>query len=173
MELLDVYDVNRNLTGKRIQRGKNKPGEYKLAVHVWIVNSKGELLLTLRSSEKETWANYWENTGGAVWAGESSIEGCIRELYEETGILANPEELELLASHCDNNWFADIYALKKDISISEIKLQPGETSAAIWVSIAEFEKMCNSKKVARPVIRRYKKIKNALERFCQMRGIIL
>ncbi|AUD14346.1 hypothetical protein CW734_12755 [Planococcus sp. MB-3u-03] len=35
----------------------------------------------------------WETTGGSVITGESSLTGALRELEEETGLLARPEEL--------------------------------------------------------------------------------
>ncbi len=43
-ELWDVYDENRNLTGKTISRKKflSGNGEYHLVVHIWIKNSNNE-----------------------------------------------------------------------------------------------------------------------------------
>ena len=57
---------------------------------VWVVNSLGDFLLTLRSPEKEASPGCWENSGGAVVAGETSLQGALRELGEETGIQASP-----------------------------------------------------------------------------------
>ena len=46
MELWDIYDEYRKKTGKTHQKGiKTKEGEYHIAVRVWIVNGKNELLL--------------------------------------------------------------------------------------------------------------------------------
>ena len=97
MELLDIYDKNRIFMGRSIVRGEKRTAdEYVLVALVWITNSRGELLITLRSPEKEHWGNYWENTGGAVQAGETSLIGCVRELMEETGISAEASELRRL-----------------------------------------------------------------------------
>ena len=98
MELNDIYDENRNLTGKLHRRGTPwKPGEYGVVVCVWVYDGRGHLLLTRRAREK-SFAGTWENSGGAVKAGETSRQAIARELYEETGIQAEPEEFELLDS---------------------------------------------------------------------------
>ncbi len=165
-ELLDIYDGNRRFTGRVMLRGEAlRPGDYRLVVLVWIVNGAGELLITLRSPEKEDWANYWENTGGAVKAGETSREGCVRELFEETGIRAEPDEPELLSSHRGKSAFYDAYAIRRDISAEQVRLQPGETAAAMWVSRRKFEKMCRNGSVAAPIAAGYRRIRPALESF--------
>ena len=87
MELWDLYDEHRAPLGRTHQRGLPlAPGEYHLAVIVVIVNSRGEVLLTRRSPEKAVCPGWWENTGGAVQAGESSLQAAVRELREETGV---------------------------------------------------------------------------------------
>ena len=44
-EIIDLYDVDRQLTGKTAKRGdKLEDGIYRLVVHVCIFNSKGELI---------------------------------------------------------------------------------------------------------------------------------
>ena len=50
MELNDIYDENRNLTGKLHRRGTPwKPGEYGVVVCVWVYDGRGHLLLTRRA----------------------------------------------------------------------------------------------------------------------------
>ena len=102
MEFNDIYDENRRLTGRRHRRGTRwHKGEYGLVVCVWVYDGKGNLLLTRRAPGK-TFAGTWENSGGAAKAGETSLQAIVRELYEETGIRALPEEFELLETCKDN-----------------------------------------------------------------------
>ena len=163
MELLDIYDKNRIFTGRSIVRGEKRTAdEYVLVALVWITNSRGELLITLRSPEKEHWGNYWENTGGAVQAGETSLIGCVRELMEETGISAEASELTLIDEHREGNAFFDTYAIVKDVSLNELCLQPGETSDAQWVTVERFEEMCADGSVAKPIAGGYRRVKTAL-----------
>ena len=130
-------------------------GEYHINVFVWIFNSAGELLLTKRSPEKESYPNLWETTGGAVLAGETSRQAIVRELREETGLCAAPEEFVFLDSVRGKTWFSDTYALRRDAPLSQIVLQPGETCGARWVTRAAFERMIAAGEVAQPDVRRF------------------
>ena len=163
MELLDIYDENRRLTGRTTVRGQKRgKNEYALGVVVWIVNGRGELLITLRSPEKDSWPGYWENTGGAVLAGESSVKGCVRELLEETGIRADASELSFLQTEKDADTFFDAYAIRRDIPLEEVRLQPGETADAQWVTVKRFEEMCADGSVAGPIAEHYWSVKPVL-----------
>ena len=96
MEFNDIYDENRQRTGRIHQRGTRwNPGEFGLVVCVWVYDGRGHLLLT-RRAEGKSFAGTWENSGGAAQAGETSRQAIVRELFEETGIRAAEEEFELL-----------------------------------------------------------------------------
>ena len=147
MEFNDVYDENRNLTGKVHRRGTHwKDGEFGLVVCVWVYDGRGHFLLTRRAKGK-SFSGTWENSGGAVKAGETSRVAVARELFEETGIQADPEEFELLASDRDRNMFYDHYCLKAEASLEQIVLQPGETDAVKWVSFAQVHEMIRKKEI--------------------------
>ena len=149
MELNDIYDENRNLTGKLHRRGTPwKPGEYGVVVCVWVYDGRGHLLLTRRAREK-SFAGTWENSGGAVKAGETSRQAIARELYEETGIQAEPEEFELLDSDRERNIFYDHYCLFRRIPLKSIVLQPGETDNVMWASFGKVDWMIRTGKMCR------------------------
>lgn len=134
MELNDIYDENRNLTGRLHQRGTPwHPGEYGLVVCVWVYDGHGRLLLTRRAKGK-SFAGTWENSGGAAQAGETSRQAITRELREETGIIAEPEEFELLDTDREHNTIYDFYCLKRQVPVKDIVLQPGETDGVQWAS---------------------------------------
>ena len=149
MEFNDVYDHDRNLTGKVHQRGTSwKNGEYGLVVCVWVYDGRGHLLLTRRAKGK-SFAGTWENSGGAVQAGETSRQAIARDLFEETGIQADPEEFELLDSDCERNIFYDHYCLKRRVRLQDIKLLPGETDDVMWASFGKIHWMIRSGKICR------------------------
>ena len=138
MEWNDIYDKDRNLTGRTHLRGTRwKKGEYGLVACVWVYDGQGNILLTRRAPEKSG-AGSWENSGGAVKAGESSLQGVVRELFEETGIRVEPEALELLGSVRDRNTHFDHYCVKAVVPLEKIVLLPGETDDVQW---ATFEKV--------------------------------
>ena len=146
-EYNDIYDEERKLTGRVHLRGTPwQQGEYGLVVCVWVYDGKGNLLMTRRAPEK-SFPGTWENSGGAAKAGETSLQAIVRELREETGITASPEELELLCSGKDRVAFYDFYCLKKAFPIEHIVLQPGETDDAKWVSFSQVHEMIRQKQI--------------------------
>ena len=149
MEWNDVYDENRNPTGKVHRRGTPwGEGEYGLVVCVWVYDGRGHVLLTRRAKGK-SYAGTWENSGGAVQAGETSREAVARELFEETGIQAAPEEFELLTMDRDRNIFYDHYCLKCKVRLKDIVLLPGETDGVMWASFSKVHWMIHSGKICR------------------------
>ena len=151
MEYNDIYDKDRNLTGRTHRRGTPwRKGEYGLVVCVWVCDGRGKVLMTRRAPEK-SFAGTWENSGGAAQAGESSIQAIVRELREETGISAAPEEFRLLCSGRDRFAHYDFYILKRTTPIAEIVLQPGETDAVKWVTFSEVHQMIQRGEVCKVI----------------------
>ena len=155
MELNDIYDKDRNLTGRKHRRGTAwRRGEYGLVVCVWIYNREGKLLLTRRAPEK-SFAGTWENSGGAAKAGETSLQAIIRELREETGIRAEPGELALMDTGRDKNCHYDFYSLHRDIPIEQVVLQPGETDGAKWVTFEQVHEMIEKEQICKIIANQF------------------
>ena len=147
MEFNDIYDKDRNLTGRLHRRGTPwKSGEYGLVVCVWVYDGKGKLLMTRRAKGK-SFAGTWENSGGAVKAGETSLPAITRELFEETGIRAQENEFQLIDSGSDGNTHYDYYCLKRDVPLEQIVLQPGETDDVKWVTFDQIHGMIRRKEI--------------------------
>ena len=99
MELWDLYNERRELTGRDHIRGEEVPqGYYHLVVHIWIRNSKGEYLMSQRSADRPTFPLMWECVGGSVVKGEDSLTGALRETQEEVGLTLSPEDGKLVYS---------------------------------------------------------------------------
>lgn len=155
MELNDIYDENRNLTG-RVHRRNTRwaSGEYGLVVCVWVYDGRGHLLMTRRAPEK-SYPHTWENSGGAAVAGETSLEAIQRELFEETGIRAGQDEFELLSTTRDGHFFYDHYCLKADVPLAKIVLQPGETDDARWVDFDTVHGMIARKEICAVIAQQF------------------
>ncbi len=146
----DIYDKDRNLTGRLHRRGEPwQEGEYGLAVCVWVYDGRGNLLMTRRAPGK-SYAGTWENSGGAAQAGESSRQAIARELFEETGIRAAEDEFEFLDSQ-RSDAFYDFYCLKRQVDLEDIVLQPGETDDVMWVSLESVHEMIRQGKICRVI----------------------
>ena len=161
-EYNDVYDENRCLTGRIHRRGTSwEPGEFGLVVCVWVYDGRGHLLLTRRAQGK-SFAGTWENSGGAAKAGEDSLRAIVRELYEETGIVAEPSEFELLDTDRDRNYFFDHYCLKRQVRLKDIRLQSGETDDVMWASFGKVHWMIRTGKICKIIGKQFRRLEKQL-----------
>ena len=81
----------------------------------------------------------WECTGGCVLAGEDSLQGVLREVNEELGILLEPDGAQLL-SHTrrdETQDFYDVWQFQTDIELSEIMMKETEIVAVKLVNREE------------------------------------
>ena len=163
-EYWDVFDENRKPLNSTVKRGEHefKKGEYHIVVTIVTMNMRGKLLCTLRSYEKPNYPDRWEMTAGSVLAGEDSLTAAKRELFEETGIKADDDELKFIKSVREASAFVDCYFVRKNVDLSQIVLQDGETVAVKWVDRNEFKKMLAQKQFANPVERRFFQLKDFL-----------
>ena len=151
MEFNDIYDKDRNLTGRIHKRGTPwRRGEYGLIVCVWVYDGCGNVLMTRRAPGK-SYAGTWENSGGGAQAGETSRQAIARELFEETGIRAGEDEFELISTDRDRNAFYDFYCLKRQTPLEQIVLLPGETDDAKWVTLEEVHEMIRRKEICQVI----------------------
>ena len=149
MEFNDIYGEDRKPTGRVHKRGTAwKPGDYGLVVCVWVYDGKGHFLLTRRAKGK-SFAGTWENSGGAVRAGETSRQAIARELFEETGIRAGEEEFELIDTGKDRNTFYDFYCLKRETQLKDVVLLPGETDDVQWAGYGKIHWMIRTGKICK------------------------
>lgn len=152
VELWDIYDKNKNKTGRVAKRDvyEFKEGEYHLVVVALIINSKKEILITKRAETKKKEPLKWELTGGGVQAGESSLQGILRETSEEIGMRFTPNDAVFLKEIRKDDIpadFKDLWLFRNDLPINEIKFEDGEVIDAKWVTIDEFLQMKEDKKM--------------------------
>lgn len=148
MELWDIYGLNRQKTGKTVLKGeKLKDGEYRMVVHACIFNSHGEMLIQQRQPFKTGWSDLWDiSIGGSAIAGETSQQAVERELREELGIDYDFSDIRPHLTVNFDTGFDDIYLIKKDISLFELKLQTEEVQSAKWASKNEILKLVDGGK---------------------------
>lgn len=134
MEILDLYDKHGNRTGETIERGRPMPdGRFFLIVDAWIINSKGEILISRRSAGTYPDPGKWQPTCGCAVAGEDSKTAAMREIMEELGIELDPESGKLIKRFTAwDKAIIDVWLFKKDVDLSDIIYQEAETDDAIW-----------------------------------------
>lgn len=139
MELWDGYFKDGSAAGITLIRGNPIPkGIYHMVCEVIVRHADGDYLVMKRDLSKQTYAGYYEATaGGSALKGENKLECAIRELYEETGIVA--EKLEQLGRFVDENKRAIyfVFFCETDCDKSSVRLQRGETCGYTWVNAGE------------------------------------
>lgn len=148
MEYIDIVDQNNNLIGEIKEKSQaHEDGNFHRTAHIWIMNDKKELLLQKRSATKKSHPNCWDISGaGHIRAGESVIDGAIRELKEELGIEAKEKDLQYISTikstkNPKNMEFGYVYLLKCNNQVEEYIFEDDEVSEVKYVYFEELEKM--------------------------------
>lgn len=166
MEFWDIYDRDKKLTGRTMKRNDwcLKEGEYHLTVLGVIARSDGKFLITKRVMTKAWAPGWWEVSGGAAMAGETSEEAVKREIKEETGLDVTDFEGGYLFSYKrenpdeGDNYFVDIYRFKGDFNENDLTLQEAETDGYMFATAQEIKELGE-----RGIFLHYDSIKRAFE----------
>lgn len=142
-EFWDVYNKDREKTGRLHRRGdKLQLGDYHLAVHVCIFNSRGQLLIQQRQPFKKDWTNMWDLTvGGSAIAGDLSYQAAEREVFEELGLNIDLSNTRPRFTMNFDGGFDDYYIIEMDVDISKLKLQKEEVARVKFADKEEVLKM--------------------------------
>ncbi len=159
MEYIDIID---NKTGNKTGEQKSHlevhtKGLWHRTVHVWCVNSKGEILLQRRAINKKNFPDMWDiSVAGHISANEDAIEAALRETKEEIGLDILKSDSKFIrtvtqqfilnnGTYLDNE-FQDIYIIKIDVDIDKLNLQKEELKALRWIKTTEFKKWVEKKR---------------------------
>lgn len=147
MEMWDIYDKDRILTGETMLRGdKFREDTYHLVVHVCIFNSQGEMLIQQRQPFKSGWSNMWDITvGGSAISGDTSKAAAEREVFEEIGYKLNLDHVRPSLTINFEAGFDDIYLIEDDVDINSLRLQYEEVQQVKWATKEEIIVMVESK----------------------------
>ena len=155
-EYFDILDENGNKTGKTKLRSEvHRDGDWHKAVHIWIINDKGDILLQRRCAIKDSNPNMLDiSSAWHLSAGDSSLDGAIRELKEELNLDVKTNELQFIktlkrsskyTSTFLNNEFDDLYILRTNKTIDEMSFQKEEISEIFYVSYKDFKNMVRNR----------------------------
>ena len=176
-ELWDIYDENRRKTGKIAERDVTqlKEGEYHVIVNGIILNLENKILIDKRRQDKKH-GGLWECSGGSILKGENSLEGILRELREELGIIFSEKEaiflkeIKRVKTPCN---FKDLWLFRRDIKDEEITMPDGEATEFKWVTIDEFMDMFEKGEIISTVDFGREEYKLALEKLNRLSNITL
>ena len=167
MELLDIRREDGSLTGKVQERSiVHASGSLHGTAHVWIVRpSDGafaypfrnatphtakqqafEILLQKRSQAKDSYPGCYDiSSAGHLPAGSGFLESALRELEEELGIKADPQDLQeafLHVGYAESTFYGKpfknaevsaVYLYTRPVEAEHLTLQAEEVESVCWM----------------------------------------
>lgn len=155
MEIWDLYNEKRELTGQEHIRGEKIPaGYFHLVIHVWIRNAKGEYLISQRSANRPTCPLQWETVGGSAVKGEDSLTAALREVKEEVGLDLNPADGKMIFSEVGRaingvkfDDILDVWLWEYDGQLMQECATTDEVARSGWRSPKEIRRLYESGKL--------------------------
>lgn len=167
MELLDIIDEDGSKTGiVRERTVAHRYGSMHATVHMWVVRQAGgnigsesvdaddhrrgswEVLLQKRSSTKDSNPGCYDiSSAGHISAGKEPLPSAVREISEELGIKAVPEDFlyvgtrikksckEFYGKPFIDNQLSYIYIYKGAVDTDTLRLQEEEVESVEWMPL--------------------------------------
>ena len=159
MEIFDVIDKDGNPTGETVTRERaHAEGIPHRTAHIWILRKKEgriQVLLQKRSKNKDSLPGMFDtSSAGHIQAGDEPLESALRELEEELGIHATPEQLHFagtfpisFAKEFHGKMFRDeelafVYIYDQPVNITKLVLQKEEVEAVEWFDLEKTYEEC-------------------------------
>lgn len=154
MEYFDITDEKGLPTGKLISREQaHREGIRHRTAHVWVVREWGgrtQVLLQKRAKNKDSFPGCFDtSSAGHIPAGSEPLPSALRELSEELGIEAKPEELTFIGTFriqyekefygklFRDNEVSFVYLYRKDVDIDRLHLQAEEVEEVRWFDLTD------------------------------------
>lgn len=155
MEYFDIRTPEGKITGQIKERSQvHRDGDIHGTSHTWLFrkNARGEweVLLQKRSADKDSFPGCYDiSSAGHIPAGEDYLPSALRELKEELGITAAPEDMHYVGMHdakihtefygkpWNNHELSAVYVLFCDMPADQMKIQKEEIEEVRWISFSE------------------------------------
>lgn len=155
LELFDVLSEDFKETGLVRERSiVHELGSWHRTSHVWVVRKKEtgfDVLLQKRSIYKDSFPGCYDiSSAGHIHAGDDYLESALRELQEELGIMAEPQELRFIGVHKGmsdtefygkpflNHEYSYVYVYDgSSLDTDSLKLQEDEVESVLWFDYEE------------------------------------
>ena len=152
MEYFDVCDEAGNPTGAVVSReAAHRDGIRHRTAHVWVVrrrDGRWQVLLQKRAADKDSFpGKYDTSSAGHIQAGDEPRASALRELGEELGIFAAPEQLRYAGSfdiryekefhgrRFRDNELAHVFVYDSPVNIGALTLQAEEVERVDWFDL--------------------------------------
>ena len=146
-ELFDLYDRDGRPTGiRKLRPLVHHDGDWHRSFHCWVVTPDADdphIVLQRRSALKETWAGLWDVSVGGHYSAGESIEGGIREIREELGLVTTPEQLVHVGWRREEVFYPDgliereiqdVFFLLRELDLGDLRPEPSEVTEIAIIS---------------------------------------
>lgn len=145
-DIFDIVDSSDTVVGSAPRSIVHRERLMHRAAHILIfcIGSGGKkILLQKRSMSKDLYpGRYTTSCSGHVDSGETYDEAAVRELREETGVVASASDMfkvgKIKACAQTGNEFTFVYEMEIPESTA-FKFSPDEVESLEWADIADFE----------------------------------
>lgn len=144
-EVFDVVNEADEVVGRATRREVHERNLLHRAVHVFVVNRHGELLLQKRSRFKDVHPGVWDSSvAGHLDAGEDYAAAAVRELEEEMGIReVEPDEIGRISPCAATGWEqVRLYLVRWD---GTPRFPSAEVEAALWMKADELQRWIDAR----------------------------
>ena len=154
MEILDIVTEEGRPTGRTVTREEaHQEGVLHRTAHVWVVRegeNGWEVLLQKRSRDKDSFPGLYDtSSAGHIPAGEEPLPSALRELREELGITAAPEQLRYAGTFriryekefhgrlFRDNEVTKVYVYTEPVDAASLRLQETEVEEVRWFGLEQ------------------------------------
>jgi len=139
-----IVDKNDKVIGAKERSDITIEDIYRVS-SLYIINSKGEVLLGKRALTKKKHPGLWTfPVNGTVDEGETYEENIIKETEEEIGVIITKQDIitgpKIFRRDKIASRFIQIYILYKDLDLDRIKFDPSEIAQLKWYTKDEMFK---------------------------------
>jgi len=153
MEYFDIVNTFGEPTGDTVERTvAHAEGIRHRTSHVWLIRKQEgsvQILLQKRSHIKDSFPDCWDiSSAGHIPAGDTWVPSALRELQEELGIDASPEQLHYIFCYPKrydavmygkpfrDNQVSSVFLMVCDLPEGGFRLQEEEVSEVRWFDFA-------------------------------------
>jgi len=139
-EQFDVVDQDDRVLRQASRGEVHREGWLHRAVHIFLLNRRGEVFLQRRSGLKDMHPGMWDSSAaGHLDAGEDYHPAAVRELEEELGVGGVPlEEVGGLAA-CEETGWEHIRLFRAEHAGGRLRWPCSEIHAGLWLAPEEVE----------------------------------
>ena len=153
-EMLDLVNEQGDPIGRAVPRSEaHRLGLRHRTSHVWLVRRKNgvlEVLLQKRSDEKDSFPGCYDiSSAGHIPSGQGFVDSALRELKEELGVTAQPQDLILCGQRSfqfsavfhgkpfKDNQVSKVFCLWLDREAEDFAVQKSEIDYVKWFDLDE------------------------------------